>query len=833
MKIICINCGTTGEIAKMTMNRGRTVAATPFGQRLTTKTSIAALLVGLVLQVPGAAYAQQSSTLSADQKAITFAIPVQDLNQALLTFTQQANLQVFYNVSRVQGLENTALNGPFTPDQALKILLSGTGMTYQFTGKDRVSIQKIDNTDTTGTQIDPIYIEATNAHASNDGLATGYVATMSSSATKTGTPLIETAKSVSVVTRKELDDRASANLEDAVSYSAGVTTNNYGYDPRFDQVYVRGYPVHIYGDYRDGLRQMTGDYATFRTEPYDLEQVEIVKGPTAVLYGQSTPGGILNSVTKRPREGTKNEVYGRYTDTESYEGGFDLGTKVNKDGKWLSRFVGMGRTGETSNDIQDDRLMFAPSIRWQPNDNTDLTIYLQAQKDETDASATLLNVNGNIVDYRTSDPDYDYQKQTQLQLGYDISHKIDDTPFTLNQKTRFGYFDLEARYLTGSVTGGGWRNNNAEYWRGAQAAAERLWSIQLDNQVVSEFETGATDHTLLTGVDYIYSKSDYRFGTGVADSAFTFYLNNPGYGVSGPTPAYTQRDDIEYSQVGTYLQDQLKVDNWHISLGARLDYAEYSRQSRVSDSGSSEYHTKPTYNVGVLYAFDMGLSPYVNWATSFLPSKNKNASNDILPPSEGEQYEAGVKYQPTGYDSFVTVSAYRLVEENVARYAGYSATIGSYYEAIGKVESRGAEIEGNFNLGHGLNLTTSYTFNHAKIVKGTNRGNTPTLTPETTASGWIDYALPEGPLKGVSFGVGGRYVGSSYSSMANTSKNDSYGVVDAAVRYNFAALDDQLAGLSLAINGTNIADNKAGVCNNGYCYQIEGRTVTATVKYAW
>ncbi|WP_417519546.1 MULTISPECIES: TonB-dependent siderophore receptor [Pseudomonadota] len=801
--------------------------------RLARGVSLAALATGLaVAGITANAKAQQQDTTTNSVALFEFSIPSQDLNQALLTFADQTDLQLFYDVDRVAGLKSSALTGTHAPADALKILLSGSGVTYRFTEENTVSLSKLETSDAeSSTTIDPVYVEA-NSRKSDD-LAHGYVATRSSAGTKTSTPLVETAKSISVVSGQEMEDRAVASIEDAVAYTAGVATNNYGYDPRFDQVYVRGYPVHIYGDYRDGLRQMTGVYATFRTEPYSLEQLEIVKGPTAALYGQTTPGGLLNSVTKRPHKNALNNVYGRFTNTESYEGGFDYNLGLSENGEWASRFVGMARYGETSNDIQDDRQMFAPTIRWQPNADTDLTVYTLFQHDETDASATLLNLNGAILDYRTSDADYDYQKQDQFQVGYELTHNLNSVPVTLAQNARFGYFDLEARYLTGGVTGGGWKNSNTEYHRAAQAVQETLWSAQVDNQAITTFDTGNVKHEVLTGLDLMYSQSDYRFGSSGVLSDYTFFLNNPDKAISGTTPAYTTFDDVTYNQSGIYVQDQIKLGNWRLNGGVRFDYTERKRISRLTNTGSNDYNTATTFNASALYAFDNGVSPYVSWGTSFLPSTSQDSEGKMLTPTEGEQYEVGVKYEPAGFDSFVTISAYRLTEDNVARYAGYSSSVGSYYESIGKLESRGLEVEGTANVTDSLSLVANFAYNNAKIVKGSYRGNTPLVTPEKTASTWANYTFHDGPLSGLGIGAGVRYTDSSYANYNNTSKNKPYMLMDAAIRYDFGAISNKLEGLSLAINGTNLTDKEAAICNNGYCYQNEGQTIAATLKYDW
>jgi iron complex outermembrane receptor protein len=135
-----------------------------------------------------------------------------------------------------------------------------------------------------------------------------YVAGQASSASKTNTPLIDTPRSVSVIDRKELDDRGVTSIPEAVRYTAGVTTGGFGYDPRFDQIYVRGFSTTTLGDFRDGLKQFPSGFTTFRTEPYQLNSVEVIKGPAAVLYGQSVPGGLVDRRSKFPVENQVNEI---------------------------------------------------------------------------------------------------------------------------------------------------------------------------------------------------------------------------------------------------------------------------------------------------------------------------------------------------------------------------------------------------------------------------------------------------------------------------------------------------------------------------------------------
>ena len=217
---------TLGKDKKQSANIRRT--------SLARSVSLAAMVTGLLVSsMTDTVHAQQAEPQSNTHQVAQFSIPAQDLNQALLTFTDQAGLQVFYDVDRVQGLTSTTLSGSYTPSEALKVLLSGTGLSYRFSDDNTVSIQKIDASSQSGQQGDPIYVEANSVSPREEnGLAVGYVATSASTATKGNTPLIETPRSVSVVSSQELQDRAASNLVDALAYTAGVSINDYGFDPR-------------------------------------------------------------------------------------------------------------------------------------------------------------------------------------------------------------------------------------------------------------------------------------------------------------------------------------------------------------------------------------------------------------------------------------------------------------------------------------------------------------------------------------------------------------------------------------------------------------------------
>ncbi|TPK87701.1 TonB-dependent siderophore receptor [Mesorhizobium sp. B2-4-13] len=653
----------------------------------------------------------------------------------------------------------------------------------------------------------------------------------SSGATKTDTPLIETPRSVSVVTRKELEERGAQDIIEAVRYSSGVSTGAYGFDPRFDQIYIRGYDATTLGDYKDGLRQPYINYGTFRTDPYSLERVEVIKGPVSVLYGAGTPAGIVNKVPKLPTEDRIREVELLYGTKDRAQAAFDFGGPVTKGSDdFLYRIVGLARNGDTNFDIADDRYLLQPSFTWNPDAATSFTIYGLVQADETDSNVGVItDPSGKVHTLRESDPDYDHQKIRQQQVGYKFEHDFGGG-ITVRQNVRYSHLDLRSRYLAVS----GWTGTVAH--RYATAIRDEMNVFQADNQVEARFDTGALAHTLLLGLDYTNLTSSFGYGFDPTDPAYDFDIANPTYGFSGPTPDTTfSASDADLSQTGVYALDQVELDKWRFTLGGRQTWVE---QTRDYFGGGSEAVDKNAFSMqaGALYLFDSGVAPFASYATSFEPISNRSADGGgILQPTKGEQFEVGVKYQPPGTDILLSAVAYHLVEKNKPVVVDPNA---GTYRSLGEVTSNGFELEARAAVMDGLDVIAAYNYNHAEITgagpDSTELDKVPAVTPEHVASLWANYKFDQGSAApGLSVGAGVRLQSATYTDTSNTAKNDAAVYLDASASYDFGAIDKRYEGVSAAFAVRNIADDRATVCNSGYCYMGQGRNITASLKRRW
>lgn len=793
-----------------------------------------ALTAALVISTALGFSATLSQRPAFAQTQTSFNVPAGPLNRALATFGRQAGLQVTYLASLGSGKSSAGFSGSATAERALAKILAGSGLVYSFSDATTVSISAGgDGAAADGsTVLQPIEVVGNSPSADNATVTAKY----SSSATKLDTPLIKTARSVSVITKKEIDQRAVQNALEAVSYTAGVTIAPSGFDPRFDEFHIRGFDATTAGDYKDGLRQPYLNFSMFRTEPYSLDRYEVVKGPVSVLYGAGTPAGILNKVSKFADGEQIREVEGLYGTRDRGQFAFDVGDTVPNNDDLSYRLVGLVRKGDTNFDIADDAYFLQPSFTWKPSDQTKITVYGLAQKTETDGSVNAItDENGVVHNLRAGDPEYDYQKTQQQQVGYQVEHEFSDV-LTFRQNLRFSHLDMDARYLEVAS----WTGTVAH--RYPYAFHENMNVFQADTQLQWTFDTGPIEHKLLTGIDYTYGKSTFAYGYGNYDDpdpAFDLDIADPHYGISGATPAIDNYSNTEtLQQTGIYALDQIKLDRWNFTLGGRNTWVEQTDGGYTNDPDAG-YATigdslaKHAFNVqaGALYAFDNGISPFASYATSFNPVTNRSTTGNVLDPTEGQQYELGVKYQPPGTDVMLSAVAYNLVEKNEPTVV--DADLGTY-RSLGEVTNKGIELEGRANVVDGLDLIANYTYTHSRITAGDDKGNQTAVTPPNTASLWANYTFSEASsLSGLSTGAGVRYASSNYSDTDNTVKNASTVYFDAAVSYNFGAIDKKYNGLLASFNIRNIANHRDTVCNEGTCYLAQGRNVTASLKYRW
>ncbi|HXV31301.1 MAG TPA: TonB-dependent receptor, partial [Sinorhizobium sp.] len=501
----------------------------------------------------------------------------------------------------------------------VRVLLTGTSALALVT-----AVQAQEAAEETSTNADSTTLETLVVNGGSGGVITaeGYVGISSATGAKTDTPFLETPQSISSVTEQQLKDRNPQTLLETLSYTPGTRVGAYGFDPRFDAFFVRGFDVTYTGVFRDNLRQPAAGSALFKNEPYGLEGVSILRGPSSALYGATGAGGLYNLITKRPTEETLREVQVQFGSHDRYQGQFDFSGPVNETDPVYYRLTGLLRDSNTEQlGVADNRAYIAPAFTWKPDEDTKFTVFGEYSRTKTGGTAAYYNdfYNegfGSATDFFLGDPAFNDSIQNQGRIGYEFEHSFSDA-LTFRQNLRFSSLHIDAQYVYGYgpvVVDAGDPNDATDdildptrVARMAGVFDERLTSLVFDNQLETKFETGAFDHTLLFGVDV--AKIRYKSLGGEAATT-PFDLTNPNFGGSIATPAFTSSNKQDQWQLGTYLQDQIRYDAWTLTLGGRYDRArtDSSMTDLTTDSTSDSSQDDRAFSsrVGLTYQTDFG-----------------------------------------------------------------------------------------------------------------------------------------------------------------------------------------------------------------------------------
>lgn len=667
------------------------------------------------------------------------------------------------------------------------------------------------------------------------------------SALKSDTPIMETARSVSIETLDQVLDKGALVLDDTYTYSAGVTGETYGYATRGDWLAVRGLDVP---QYQDSLQSLFGNYNNTRPHIYTLEQVEILKGPASVLYGKGSPGGIVNVVSKRPQEESAQEVVFSYGSFDRSELSFDSTGALDADGRWLYRVVGVYRDAETQVDYVDDNaIVLAPSITFRPTERTNLTLLLNYTETESDTAAQFLPLYGTLYDAPngrhiesstyTGEPGFNrYDAETKAVTlladhqfnevwGLEVTARYTDakadyqqawTAFSVGDN-RYIYNDDGSLYKDGTVPRTFYRNDSTS----EQSA--------IDARLRASFNTGAVGHEMLFGAQYqevttgdagYYDfATGYSFASGGPDDNFgdRFWINvfDPVYGNVPPADylagLYAEGPETTSEDRGLYVNDQISLDAWRFTLGLRYD------ETETETAGAGQDDEALSGAAGVLYQFDNGLSPYVSYATSFEPVIGDNNDPDNpqpLDPREGEQTEVGLKYEPASFPGAITLAWFDIEQTNLD---DPNALPGTVEQQSGTAEFSGLELEAQAQFG-----AVSVELNVSKLDAELANGFRPDSIPEKQASTWVGYE-PQDFLRGFKAGAGIRYLGKRYGG-ADTIVTPSITLVDLMLGYEFEQWD-----FTLNVRNAGDRDYYGSCLARGDCFPGDERTIVGRVAY--
>lgn len=670
-------------------------------------------------------------------------------------------------------------------------------------------------------------------------------ATLASSATKSDTPLVETAQSVSVVTRNEMDIRGVLSLNQAVRYTAGITPDlRGGIGTRYDQFLLRGFSVPTF---LDGLKLQTSPtgYAEAQTDTFRLDRVEILKGPASALYGQSSPGGLAALSSKLT---TSQRFYGGVNTTggmfDLYRVDADVGGFATKDGSVRYRVYGTVNGQHTQlSKTGSRRFSISPVISFGGDGPTTLTLLGNYQYDPESGTYGGVPLVGSLKraafgylprNFYDGDVGVEKFNRKHGSFTYIFNHRFnDDWSFS----SRGRYDDIKVVQRSTYDAGYYIDEANGIVPRYAYGTNEHVRNLAFDSQFKGHVRTGPLSHTLMFGYDYMWQQAGEVYTSGTAPDLNVLH---PDYHMFFPDQEVGARYKADSHQIGAYGQDEIRWHGLVLNGSLRNDWYRSHQLERLSGSDTRQRSSQITWRASGLYHFKFGLSPYISYSTSFQPQSGL-VSNDggrtlrQADPSIGKQLEGGLKYQIPGTQVLFTAAGFHIEQTNVL------VSVGSlpYSTQSGKVHSDGFEFEAHADVYKGLMVTAAVS---VQKVHDDSTGKPLIQSGKGNASLFAFYTMPSGPLKGLGFGGGMRYTSKAYGGEADYGSAwvPQYALFDGSLRYDLSQLSHSLRGWTVAASVRNLFD-KHFVSNclayasygQAFCYYGERRNAQASIGYAW
>ena len=669
---------------------------------------------------------------------------------------------------------------------------------------------------TSATTLAPIVVTGKGSRTvldtSNDSKSV--VATQTTGVGKLPTDILVAPASVSVITSKEIEERDADSVEKVVQYTAGVTTNFYGSDNRYDYFDIRGFTPYTY---RDGLA-IGRTFAGVREEPYAFERIEVLKGTSSAGFGAAEPGGSVNYVTKLPKSERFGEAYVTGGSWNHKEVGLDFGDNITDDDTLSYRLTGKLQGADAEYDhSQDDEKFLMGGLTWRPTDVTSLSfVFDHLNKDGVPGSGGQPIGTDFDRDKFFGEPDYYFSNTNRNTASLMFDHDFGDgLSFSSNARYSKSNDAFGSAYLSNTRTDGS--NLADRYFFGNDKSTEQFI---IDANLVYETSFDAIDSRTLAGIEYNKFESQ---NYGLYDpSAPPINWENPVYsgGPLSTEPNSGTANDQKTKAI--YLQQDLTFsDRLTVSVGLRNDWLDLSEEDLFTGATDADTHSEFTKRIGLSYKLTDQLAAFTSYGESAAPP---GIGSD---PTTGKQYEVGIKYRPDAFPALFTASVYDLTKGNISVYDSVTYLPTS----VEKVRNRGLELEAKAELTDNINLIAAYSYIDSKIDEpsGANDGNRLMRVPKHMASIWGTYMLPgQGVLGDMTFGLGARYLDSYALDLANSGSSESAVVFDAAFTYKIQEKT------TFQLNASNLFDEKhIASQDSGGVYYNPGRTIMATLRQTW
>jgi len=754
-----------------------------------------------------------ASTVWAEDQRFDVNVPAGDLAGAVDTLARQTKLQVLYDPKLLDGKTTPGLQGRYTAREALEKLVEGSGISFHFTAADAAALS---SSGAVGEGTKPTELPEVKVTAPPES---GYSVPNATTATKTDTPLMETPASVQVIPQQVLQDQKATTLDQALSNVSGARGSNLGWA---EYIYLRGFNTFSY--LRDGFRiddpSGLGGLLTLS----NVDSIEVLKGPAAILYGRVEPGGVVNLITKQPQATPHYSLEQSFGSWDHYITTVDATGPVNENKTLLYRLIFSYDTSDFWIDnIQNERTFIAPTIQWKPGAHTQVTVETSYSHDQS----TLYQQS--VVPYdttthqfqwgdRSANPVPYYFNPDTLFVGLNWSHEFNDN-WSIKQQISHNQVDFSTPLNLSEAFGP--LELVGDTWTVGLGTAKLTGKTVTDGTVLDvtgHFPTGFAQHTLLIGGDYYQLKAIYNSRYSNPGGPFVYV---PLFSSTVPSTAGIPLDPDTYyytntttKSVGAYLQDQIKLP-YHIDILAGFRYqdvwttgyttsgANFGGTGAPVDS-SIPHENAITPRAGVLWHPKDWVSLYASYTENFGAS-NASLGPDwqgkLLKPEGAHQYEVGAKTElPDGKASF-TIALFDLTKTNVAAndLAHPNGSGGFFPTAIGEVESQGIELTLQGEILPGWDLLAAYTYDHVQVKQGTQTypsGTAMPFVPDNMFRLFTTYAFNQQPLTGWKIGGGLTWEGSApglyvdpvtFASNTSTIQSPGYVIYDAMASYHFNA----------------------------------------------
>lgn len=727
---------------------------------------------------------ESSRDLTVGETSVTGNAAIADISNAVLNLPEDEDFFVSNPAEGIALLSVSAL-----PNNRVRIAITGADApptaNFQVVASGLAATIVAGEATAQTSDEDAIQLTVTGEQADDD-----YFVPDASTATRTDTPLRDIPNSIQVIPRQVIEDQQATSLTEVLENSAGVAVindNNFGEGSSFN---LRGFnnPAVL----RDGFIVPSRRPLLSNPEVANLEQVEVLRGPASVLYGQSDPGGVINIVSKQPLAEPFYNFQFQAGNRGFVNPSIDLSGPLTDEGNVRYRLNSLYRREESFRDFNTDfeRFFVAPTLAWDIGDRTDLTVSVEYINDNQPYDFGLPPFNDGIPDVPfervANDPD-DFFSNEFLAASYNLEHRFSDN-WKLRNQFLYTNTDLYSENVFAVFP-----DPAGDLFRAPAVVDNQTDSYSFNTNVQGRFNTGSIEHQLLFGVDLLRAGADEasRFGDPVGGNIF----DPDSLDIEFPDiETIPENDSLDSTvdQLGIYVQDQIDLlDNLILVAGLRYDTSstEVLQFNNVTNQVSNETNQSNeafTPRIGFVYQPIEPISLYANYARSFAPNLfSTDVDGNPLPPEEGEGFEFGIRGEIVENRLSATLAYFDITKQNVAT-ADPNSPPGVFASiATGEQRSRGVDFNLTGEISPGWNIVASYAYVDGEVTEDNTLpvGNRLPGVPDHSASLWTTYEIQAGDLQGLGFGLGFNYVGEREANFDNSFQADSYFIMNAAAFY--------------------------------------------------